>query len=901
MAPIVFYIVLYVGGGLTFLPLLFVLILLHAYLTLPTVEYNASKAHPFGAATEQDKEDRRSLSNPHNYGSNVAAGYFAVCREYVPGGINGKPPERTTPAGQTIVAESPSVYQTIARSIWDRGKTQSPTLEAGRPMKKARNVFFVVLRHGHLVLFDNSDQLEVRHVIALAHFDVDLYAGGERIPEGELFIKRNCIRLEQKESKQESARTLPFFLFSDSCYDKEDFYHALLRSSRPSEDVQAASPEVQFFEADDMIKLIRQIHVADDGPQTRWLNALLGRLFLALYKTSDLQDFVRMKIRKKIARVSKPAFITSLSIEEVDMGHSAPMFTNLKVRDMTVDGELTLEADVKYSGNFKLVIAAVARIELGTRFKPREVSLILAGTFKKLEGHVLFRLKPPPSNRVWISFESMPKLDIVLEPIVSSRQITYGVILRALESKLREVISDTLCMPNWDDVPFKKTESSPYRGGVWKDWERREEPLSQKDEPSQGGDAHHGIDGDHDPPHLSDSKQRTSSMPNLSDSPPIAPRQPVTTPSALSLNSDEGNKTTASQSTSTSADKPKALRSHSFATAASPIISKGPAQVDSVRHRPKTQTKDAASSMKTLSQRSPDSSPVISPSLSPSSFDPTHRKSKSASFGNLAWAPDYDVSTKSAKKPEARFDPGEEDKLDGLKESAINSGTLPSAAIGNSERPTSSKGLSSSERKQAINQTIGSATAAAKNWGWSVLQKRADFKGASHLRTMDATQSAIPSEPVGRGQPLPPPGTPLPRPEKNTWSATALGSLKRKPVPAAVASEVPLGPRKTLYEGSTPRRPHASSASQQHTQRDVQHQTQSEVDLIMRIDAPQDSRPVTPTSEPEVVEDERAFKIDGDAIDTISMSQASTNALPRSQDSRSAIDPPSEPEPQHSE
>lgn len=43
------------------------------------------------------------------------------------------------------------------------------------------------------MLYDNEDQIDVRHVISLARYEVDVYAGGERIPEGELWIKRNCM------------------------------------------------------------------------------------------------------------------------------------------------------------------------------------------------------------------------------------------------------------------------------------------------------------------------------------------------------------------------------------------------------------------------------------------------------------------------------------------------------------------------------------------------------------------------------------------------------------------------------------------------------------------------------------------------------------------------------------
>ena len=81
--------------------------------------------------------------------TDVAAGYFAVCREYVPGGVNGKPPERLSPAGEVVANESPSVYQTMYRSIFDRSQKASiePNKDgAGKTVKRANNIFYVVLR-----------------------------------------------------------------------------------------------------------------------------------------------------------------------------------------------------------------------------------------------------------------------------------------------------------------------------------------------------------------------------------------------------------------------------------------------------------------------------------------------------------------------------------------------------------------------------------------------------------------------------------------------------------------------------------------------------------------------------------------------------------------------------------
>ena len=145
----------YTLGGVTFLPLAVLVLLLHAYLTFPTQPGPSLAADGLQHSLQRPGDDEEifksgtggliesSKSRPHE--PDVAAGYFAVCREYVPGGVNGKPPERTSPAGAVVAAESPSVYQSMYRSIFDR--TKGPTIDPGKNARKARNVFFVVLRY----------------------------------------------------------------------------------------------------------------------------------------------------------------------------------------------------------------------------------------------------------------------------------------------------------------------------------------------------------------------------------------------------------------------------------------------------------------------------------------------------------------------------------------------------------------------------------------------------------------------------------------------------------------------------------------------------------------------------------------------------------------------------------
>lgn len=157
----------YLVGGITLIPIL--LALAWFFGTTPVDPGRPETS----ADSQQEKEHRRTSENTrrgsdeddsklglgldeeileklkgNKHVADVFAGYFAICREYVPGGINGKPPDRTTPAGAVVSAESPSVYQSMYRSIFDRNKPSGPTMEASNVKnRKARNVFYVVLRY----------------------------------------------------------------------------------------------------------------------------------------------------------------------------------------------------------------------------------------------------------------------------------------------------------------------------------------------------------------------------------------------------------------------------------------------------------------------------------------------------------------------------------------------------------------------------------------------------------------------------------------------------------------------------------------------------------------------------------------------------------------------------------
>ncbi|KAI1101006.1 hypothetical protein F4804DRAFT_24904 [Jackrogersella minutella] len=889
------FLLTYLFGGVTFIPLVLALLLLHAHYTFPV--HDDSSAEDVGndadnilqpgddttALLEAQKEESRHRLLAE---SDVAAGYFAVCREYTPMGINAKPIERSTPVGSTTVAApSQSVYQTMYRSIFDRKQTPSPLDDhkslSQRP-KKAGNVFYVVLRHGHLMLFDDDEQLEVRHVISLAHHDVSIYSGGDPTPEGELFIKRNALCLSRKTDGKgvtpDTQVSKPFYLFSENCSAKEDFYFSLLRNQEQTFAGQNLAPKPQKFEVKNIISLVQKLHSSEDHLQTRWLNAFIGRIFLGVYKTKDMENMIMERITKKISRVNRPSFLSSLRIRSIDTGDSAPYFTNPKLRDFSVEGECGMEADVKYTGNFRLEVAATVRIDLGTRFKPREVNIILAVVFKKLEGHIFFKIKPPPSNRVWFSFQSMPKIETNIEPIVSSRQITYTVILRQIENRIKEVVAETLVAPFWDDIPFFNTEHKEWRGGIFEgddaveqsaDHEAIAAQLGHVDEVSQIEETTGAV--------------TPSELPSLekSHSVPVLETPQTTQPQGFwgrRLNSKKslqnvGNNPSASASTtaldiksprSSASDVLRPARSGSISTS-TPIVSTDPVHADTFRPSTSPPDRDDAfNAIASISARSKNGSPAHTPSGSPAKTSSSIRPVSASAQSSSEAIPEVRETEPTPKGPGRRHTTSSTESIESdavppsspalSSKNSIKSG---SSSIGRgffSRKENSSPAASThsngetAEGKRNTLAAMSNAAATAKRWGLNAIQRQAERNnGVNGRKTTDPPVDL--NQPMGRGQPLPPPGTPLPGPGKK---AVPLAMPKRKPI-APPPPSLPRSSTGNLSETKVERRPVPPPPLPSRRRRVSQIHTGTEgnnsEDNVLIVEAPDaDSEPNSPTS-----------------------------------------------------
>lgn len=380
---------------------------------------------------------------------------------------------------------------------------------------RKRNRFFGVIKHGNLFLYSDETKKNVKHVIVLDRYIATIWP--RNLTDGQLFTKRSAICLIPSEPyissiekttelidllKNQNDKVLPpkksYFLYGDTSLDKEQWYFEILKALSKQElpsgelsDILKPSimAKTLHYQTADILDLIENINATENQLTTKWINALIGRLFLATYKTEKFKNAFKERLEYKLHKIRTPGFLDQLQIQRVDVGHSAPFFTNPKLKHITPEGDLEITIDVLYKGKAMVEIATKLFLSIGGHFKQRQFDIIMKLVLNKLEGELIFKIKPQPSSRIWYTFTKMPEIDISIEPIFSSRALSYGIVTSILESKIKEAIKTSLVYPFFDDFIFYRSPEEFFRGGIFDEEIRKEsQPENDVAEASENSD-----------------------------------------------------------------------------------------------------------------------------------------------------------------------------------------------------------------------------------------------------------------------------------------------------------------------------------------------------------------------------------------------------------------------------
>ncbi|PIA19127.1 hypothetical protein COEREDRAFT_79103 [Coemansia reversa NRRL 1564] len=190
--------------------------------------------------------------------------------------------------------------------------------------------------------------------------------------------------------------------------------------------------------------------LAKDGAvrEDEWLNAILGRIFIGVYKTEWVRQHFIHRLQSKFDRVQRPVFLDRIVVADLDIGDHVPVITEPKLESFDTNGQVDMSMFMHYMGGFKLVL------DTAVKFGSLRLTISLSVVLESLAGKMLLRFKPAPSNRFWIAFYEMPRIRLKLSPVFMQKHVKYAAVSQAIEKQIYDMLRLSLVLPNLDDTVF---------------------------------------------------------------------------------------------------------------------------------------------------------------------------------------------------------------------------------------------------------------------------------------------------------------------------------------------------------------------------------------------------------------------------------------------------------------
>lgn len=282
---------------------------------------------------------------------------------------------------------------------------------------KSQTQVYAMLKNKSLFLYQDETRFHCLEALMLSKFKVSLFPNN--LEDFESFSKKYPVLLESERK---------YFLFFDSCVDKEKWYFALLRSSQSSEYSSDQPPQYQ--------QLWEKLNFQNQD--LGWFNAILSRILLGVGSHDDFKNIILDRIMRKLSKVQTPHG-SPLLVTIIDSG-GTPLFSNPSL--------ISFQPDVNVEVDFAL--RSTLEFCISTSIADISISLLLF--FRSLEGRLRLTIFPPPSNRIWYAFVRPPALDFSFEAV--NRVPFVKPLLDFLQLKLRKLFNSLLVLPNMDDICF---------------------------------------------------------------------------------------------------------------------------------------------------------------------------------------------------------------------------------------------------------------------------------------------------------------------------------------------------------------------------------------------------------------------------------------------------------------